>query len=286
MKTWLITGGTSGFGQAYAEAALEQGDQVVLTARNVERLETWARDREKTVLVLPLDVTDPAQVASAVDAAQNRFGAIDVLVNNAGGGSHGAVEDTGEAVIRSTFEVNFFGTVAMIRAVLPRMRARRSGCIVNISSVGGVRAFPGVGYYNAAKFAVEGISESLRQEVEPLGIKVLVVEPGAFRTKADSAGYSAGTTRVLDDYAHTVGALSEALVAMNGKQPGDPRRAARAVVQAVASDDPPHHLVLGSLGFDQVTAKLETMLAQIRAWEDVARGADFPDSTHKPGAYV
>jgi NAD(P)-dependent dehydrogenase (short-subunit alcohol dehydrogenase family) len=196
------------------------------------------------------------------------------------------VEDTDEAVARDMFETNFWGTVATIRAVLPSMRARRHGRIVNVSSVGGVRAFPGVGYYNAAKFAVEGLSKSLRQEVEPLGIKVLVVEPGAFRTKADSAGYSRGGAPVSDDYTGTVGALRDALVSMNGKQPGDPMRGARAVAQALASDNPPHHLVLGSLGFDQVTAELEAMLGEIRGLEAVARGADFSDGTHTPGEYV
>jgi NAD(P)-dependent dehydrogenase (short-subunit alcohol dehydrogenase family) len=286
MRTWLITGGTSGFGRAYAEEALAQGDQVVLTARRVEQLDGWAQHHGGQALVVPLDVTDPSQVTNAVAAAHDRFGAIDVVVNNAGGGSHGAVEDTDEAEIRWTFEVNFFGAAAVIRAVLPGMRARRSGCIVNISSVGGLRAFPGVGYYNAAKFAVEGISESLRQEVEPLGINVLVVEPGAFRTRSDSTGYSDSATPVLEDYAGTVGALRDALVAMNGRQPGDPRQAARAVVQAVVAGNPPHHLVLGNLGFEQVTGKLEAMLAEIRAWEPVSRSADFPDSTHTPGAYV
>lgn len=286
MRTWLITGGTSGFGQAYAQAALEQGDQVVLTARRVHRLERWAAVHGERALALAMDVTDPAQVKDALAAAQEHFGAIDVLVNNAGGGSHGAVEDSDETVARDMFETNFWGTAATIRAVLPGMRARRGGCVVNISSVGGVRAFPGVGYYNAAKFAVEGLSESLRQEVEPLGIRVMVVEPGAFRTRTDSAGYSDDGGRVQDDYADTVGALRDALVAMNGKQPGDPLRAARAVVRAVVSGDTPHHLVLGSLGFDQVTAKLETMLTEIRAGEAVARGADFPDGDHTPGRYV
>ncbi|GAA1239680.1 oxidoreductase [Pseudonocardia alaniniphila] len=286
MRTWLITGGTSGFGRAYAEAVLAKGDQVVLTARRVEQLGGWAQDHGEQALVVPLDVTDPAQVTDAVAAAHGRFGAVDVVVNNAGGGSHGAVEDTDEAEIRATFEANFFGTVRVIRAVLPGMRARRSGCIVNISSVGGLRAFPGVGYYNAAKFAVEGLSESLRQEVEPLGIKVLVVEPGAFRTRSDSAGYSDSAIPVIEDYAGTVGVLRDALVAMNGRQPGDPRRAAQAVVQAVVGGNPPHRLVLGNLGFEQVTGKLEAMLAEIRAWEPVSRSADFPDSTHTPGAYV
>ena len=286
MRTWLITGGTSGFGQAYAEEALAQGDQVVLTARKVERLDEWAQVHGREALVLPLDVTDADQAADAVAVALDRFGAIDVVVNNAGGGSHGSVEDTDEAEMRWVFEVNFFGTANVVRAVLPGMRARRSGCIVNVSSVGGLRAFPGVGYYNAAKFAVEGLSESLRHEVETLGIKVLVVEPGAFRTKTDSIGYSESSAPVHEDYAGTVGVLQDALVAMNGRQPGDPRRAARAVFQAVASGNPPHHLVLGNLGFEQVTGKLEAMLAEIRDWEPVSRGADFPDGTHKPGAYV
>ncbi|WP_432845644.1 oxidoreductase [Amycolatopsis sp. CA-161197] len=283
MRTWLITGGNSGFGQAYADAALAAGDRVVLTARRPDGLAHRAGER---VLVLPLDVTDAGQAAEVVAAAEARFGSVDVLVNNAGGGSHGSVEDTGERELRQVFEVNFFGTTTMIRAVLPGMRARRRGCVVNVSSVGGVRAFPGVGYYNAAKFAVEGISESLRQEVEPLGLRVMVVEPGAFRTKTGSVGYSHSATPIREDYEGTVGVLRDALVKMNGTQPGDPERAARAVVDAVASGRPPHRLVLGGLGFEQVTAKLEAMLAETRAWEDVARGADFPDSAHRPGEYV
>jgi NAD(P)-dependent dehydrogenase (short-subunit alcohol dehydrogenase family) len=286
MRTWLITGGTSGFGQAYAEAALEEGDQVVITARRPEQLSGWAEKYNERVLVLALDVTDPVQAVAVVAAAEARFGAVDVLVNNAGGGSHGSVEDADEHELRQTFEVNFFGTATMIRAVLPGMRGRRSGCIVNMSSVGGVRAFPGVGYYNAAKFAVEGLSESLRQEVEPLGITVMAVEPGAFRTKTDSAGYSRGAALVREDYEDTVGVLRDALVTMNGKQPGDPARGARAVVKAVVSGHPPHRLVLGGLGFEQVTAKLQAMLSETRTWEDVSRGADFPDSAHRPGIYV
>ncbi len=223
---------------------------------------------------------------AAVAAAEESFGSIDVLVNNAGGGSHGAVEDTDEQQIRGVFEVNFFGTVAVTRAVLPGRRRRRSGCIVNMSSVGGIRAFPGVGYYNAAKFAVEGLSESLRQEVQHLGITVMVVEPGAFRIKADSSGYSASTSPIHADYAGTVGVLRDALIAMNGTQPGDPQRAARAVAQAVSSGKPPNHLVLGNLGFDQVVAKLEAQLAEVHAWEAVSRSADFPDSAHRSGIYV
>jgi NAD(P)-dependent dehydrogenase (short-subunit alcohol dehydrogenase family) len=286
VKTWLITGGTSGFGTAYAEAALEKGGQVVLTARKVEQLRDWADRHGDRALVLPLDVTDPSGVAEAVAAAETRFGRIDVLVNNAGGGTHGSVEDTDEAAVRSAFEVNFFGAVTVIRAVLPGMRARRQGCIVNMSSVGGLLAFPGVGYYNAAKFALEGISESLRQEVEPLGIQVLVVEPGAFRTRAEATGYTESAAPVRADYAGTVGVLRDALTAMNGSQPGDPRRAARAVVDAVDSGRPPRHLVLGATGYEQVTAKLEAMLAEIRGLEHVARGADFPDTAHTAGQYV
>jgi NADP-dependent 3-hydroxy acid dehydrogenase YdfG len=286
MRTWLITGGTSGFGQAYAEAAFEQGDRVVLTARRPERLTGWAHRYGDRMLVLALDVTKTDQAAAVVGTVEAHFGAVDVLVNNAGGGSHGSVEDADEGELRETFEVNFFGTTGLIRAVLPGMRRRRSGCIVNMSSVGGVRGFPGVGYYNAAKFAVEGISESLRQEVEPLGIKVMVVEPGAFRTKADSAGYSEGAAQVRKDYEGTVGVLRDALVGMNGTQPGDPARGARAVVKAVLSGAPPHRLVLGNLGFDQVTAKLEGMLTEIRAWEGVSRDVDFPDSAHRAGQYV
>jgi NAD(P)-dependent dehydrogenase (short-subunit alcohol dehydrogenase family) len=282
-----ISAGTSGFGEAYAQAALGNGDQVALTARHPERLRDPGCGNSERTAMFALDVTDADQVRSVVSAAEGRFGRIDVLVNNAGGGSAGSVEETGEAEIRSTFEANFFGAVALIRAVLPGMRARRSGTIINMSSVGGIRAFPGVGYYNAAKFAIEGISESLRREVGPLGIKVLVVEPGSFRTHAGSAAYrTAGMPPIAADYQATVGVLRADLARASGRQPGDPRRAAQAIVQAIESGSPPYRLVLGNLGYQQVVSKLQDMLDETRAWEQVSRSADFPDTDHVPGEYL
>jgi NAD(P)-dependent dehydrogenase (short-subunit alcohol dehydrogenase family) len=276
MKTWFITGGTGGFGKAYAEAALASGDRVVLTARMPEPLRSWAAQYGDRVLLLPLDVTDPQQIQSAVATAEARFGGIDVLVNNAGRGWHASVEEMDDALVRSSFELNFFAVVSVIRAVLPGMRARRSGWIVNMSSVAGLAGVVGFGFYTAAKFALEGLSDSLRQEVAPLGIQVLVVEPGAFRTQAYAGFVDEPVGSVSSDYEPMLSAVHAAMVSQDGKQPGDPVRGAQAVVAAIDSEKPPQQLVLGGAGYDRVVAKIEGMLSEIRSWEDVSRGADFP----------
>jgi NAD(P)-dependent dehydrogenase (short-subunit alcohol dehydrogenase family) len=237
----------------------------------------------ENVLVLKLDVTQPDQVAAAVQAAEARFGAIDVLVNNAGIGYFAAIEEAEEAEVRKMFEVNVFGLNRMTQAVLPRMRERHSGCIVNFSSIGGIKAFPALGHYNATKFAVEGLSEALWQEVEPLGIRVMLVEPSGFRT--DWAGRSADeSARQIDDYMATAGTVRAGLRAVSGKQAGDPVRAAKAVVKAVASGNPPHHLLLGQDAFDGAMAKLDELRKDFAAGEAVARAADFPKP--KAGALV
>ena len=272
-RVWFITGCSTGFGRELAKQAIEHGYRTVVTARDVTTLEGYAA--AENALVLQLDVTKPDQVAAAVAATQERFGWIDVLVNNAGIGYFAAVEESEEAEVRKMFEVNVFGTSRMIHAVLAGMRARRKGTIVNFSSIGGLRSFPAVGYYNATKFAVEGLSEALWQEVEPLGIKVVVVEPSGFRT--DWAGRSANESpRQIDDYVATAGAVRAQLRAISGKQEGDPVRAARAVIEAVASDSPPHHLLLGNAAFDGAMAKLDELRKDFSAGEAVARGADFP----------
>jgi NAD(P)-dependent dehydrogenase (short-subunit alcohol dehydrogenase family) len=229
------------------------------------------------VLVLKLDVTQPDDISAAVQATEARFGAIGVLVNNAGIGYFAAIEEGEDAEVRKMFEVNVFGLNCMIQAVLPSMRLLRSGCIVNFSSIGGLRAFPALGHYNATKFAVEGLSEALWQEVEPLGIRVMVVEPSGFRT--DWAGRSANESAVqIDDYMATAGNVRSMVRAMSGKQPGDPVRAAKAIVSAVASGQPPHHLLLGNDAFDGAMAKLDQLRKDFMAGEAVARGADFPQS--------
>jgi NAD(P)-dependent dehydrogenase (short-subunit alcohol dehydrogenase family) len=272
---WFITGCSTGFGRDLARCVLECGDRAVVTARRPELLAEFAAAGQ--ALVLKLDVTDPPAVDAAVKAAQEHFGRIDVLVNNAGIGYFAAVEESEEAEVRRMFEVNVFGLGRMTQAVLPGMRARRGGFIVNIASLGGINAAPALGYYNATKFAVEGLSGALDAEVAPLGIKVIVVEPSGFRT--DWAGRSANESPVsIADYAATAGARRAQLRAQSGKQPGDPRRAARAIVDAVHSPNPPRHLPLGNAAFDIGTARLESLLQEFRAGEAVARAADSPPS--------
>ena len=270
---WLITGCSTGFGREIARLAIEHGFHTVITARDPASLQDFAA--AENTLILELDVTRPEQVAAAMRTAQARFGGVDVLVNNAGIGYFGAVEESEEAEVRKMFEVNFFGTSRMIHAVLPGMRQRRRGVIVNFSSIGGLRSFPAVGYYNATKFAVEGLSEALWQEVEPLGIHVVVVEPSGFRT--DWAGRSANEAPLeLADYVGTAGLWRQQVREISGKQAGDPARAAKAIVAAVGAGSPPHHLLLGNAAFDGAMAKLEELRADFVAGESVARGADFP----------
>ncbi|GAA0986267.1 oxidoreductase [Acrocarpospora macrocephala] len=277
MKTWFITGGTpGGFGMAFADAALEQGDRVVVTARRPAELRAWAEPHGDRVLVLPLDVTDTQQIHRAVSAAEARFGGIDVLVNNAGRGWYGSVEGMDDAAVRNLFELNFFAVLAVTRAVLPGMRARRSGWIVNMSSVAGLAGVLGFGHYTAAKHAIEGMTDVLRQEVAQLGIKVLAVEPGAFRTQAYAGFADEPVKETIEDYQEMLRTVRAAMVDQDGKQPGDPRLGARAVIAAINRDDPPHRLVLGSGGYDRVIDKLETTLTEIRAHEAVSRGSDFP----------
>ena len=269
---WFITGCSSGFGLELARQAIERGYRTVVTARDLAKLPGDLTSAQ--VLVLKLDVTEPDQVAAAVKAAQTRFGGIDVLVNNAGIGYFAAIEEGDAAEVRKMFEVNVFGLTSMVQAVLPGMRQRRRGCIVNLSSLAGVRGMPALGQYNATKFAVEGLSEALRREVEPLGIQVMVVNPSGFRT--DWAGRSANESEhPIEDYQATAGAVRAAVRASSGKQPGDPVRGVQAIVAAVASGHPPHHLLLGNDAFEGAIAKLDELRQEFTAGEAVARGADF-----------
>jgi len=272
---WFITGCSTGFGLELAKQAIEHGYRTVITARDPSKLEGYGASDK--VLVLKLDVTEPDQVAAAIEATVARFGGIDVLVNNAGIGYFAAVEESEEDEVRKMFDVNVFGTGRMIWAVLPGMRQRRSGCIVNLSSLAGLHGFPALGYYNASKFAVEGLSAALRMEVEPLGIRVMVVEPSGFRT--DWAGRSANESKhQIDDYVATAGHVRAVVRASSGKQPGDPVRAAKAIVAAVASGNPPHHLLLGNDAFEGAMARLDHLRQDFAAGEAVARAADFPKS--------
>ena len=273
---WLVTGCSTGFGLELVKQAIEHGYRTVVTARDPSKLEGYGANDK--VLVLKLDVTQPDQVAAAIEATEARFGHIDVLVNNAGIGYFAAVEESEEAEVRKMFEVNVFGTSRMIHAVLPGMRRRREGVIVNFSSIGGLRSFPALGYYNATKFAVEGLSEALWQEVEPLGIQVMVVEPSGFRT--DWAGRSANESKKqIDDYVATSGAVRAQVRELSGSQAGDPVRAAQAVIAAVDSGNPPHHLLLGNAAFEGAVAKVDELRRDFTAGESVARGADFPKAS-------
>ncbi|MGV9339608.1 SDR family NAD(P)-dependent oxidoreductase [Streptomyces sp. NPDC003688] len=276
MNTWFITGGTpGGFGMAYADAALERGDNVVLTARRPQLLDDWAADHGDRVLVLPLDVTDAGQVHDAVRAAEERFGGIDVLVNNAGRGWYGSVEGMAEADVRRSFELNFFSVTEILRAVLPGMRARGSGWIVNMSSVAGLRGVPGFGYYSAAKFAIEGLTEALREEVAPFGIRVLAVEPGAFRTRAYTAFADESVSESVDAYLPFVESVRTSMIEQDGRQPGDPERGVRAVLDAMDWEVPPRRIVLGAGGYEAVHEQLVGMVEELRACEGASRGADF-----------
>ena len=273
---WFITGCSTGFGRSLAEAVLARGERVVATARDVARVADLegAHDR---LLPLALDVTDDAQIVAAVDAARERFGRVDVLVNNAGYGYQASIEEGEDAEIRAQFDANVFGLFALTRAVLPLMRAQGGGHVINMTSVAGLVGFPGSGYYAASKHAVEGWSDALAAEVAPLGLHVTCVEPGPFRT--DWAGRSLKQTpSAIADYAETAGARLTATSEKSGTQAGDPARAAEAMIHVAEIEDPPRHLVLGAWGYDAVTAKLKARLAEIEAWRETSLGADFPES--------
>lgn len=276
-RRWFITGGTpGGFGVAFAEAALETGDRVVLTSRHPQELATWAEQYGDAVLVVPLELTDGAQVQRAVRAAEEHFGGIDVLVNNAGRGWYGSIEGMDETSLRAMFELNFFAVLSVTRAVLPGMRARGNGWIVNVSSVAGLVSAVGFGYYSATKFAIEAITDALRDEVAAQGISVLTVEPGAFRTNAYAGFTNEPVAEAIPEYHDMLEQVRATFVGMDGVQPGDPRRGARAVLAAMAQDPPPRRLVLGNSGYDAVIDALEQNLADIRANETLSRSADFP----------
>jgi NAD(P)-dependent dehydrogenase (short-subunit alcohol dehydrogenase family) len=274
---WFITGCSTGFGRELAKLVLDRGYRAVITARDPGKIQDLAAGHKGRALALKLDVTDKAEVAATVRQAQAVFGGIDVLVNNAGFGYVGALEESEESEVRAMVETNFFGLARMIHEVLPGMRRRRRGSIVNISSIGGLVGFPGTGYYCATKFAVEGLSESLSKEVAPLGIKVLVVEPGPFRT--DWAGRSLKkSTQQIPEYAETAGAFRERIEGGSGKQVGDPIRACEAIIKALESDNMPLRLVLGAIALERARIKIEQMRNEIDAWEETALSADYPES--------
>ena len=274
---WFITGCSTGFGRELAKLVLERGWNAVITARNTDQIKDIAEGYDSTSLVLPLDVNNKAQVSAAVANAQKTFGKIDVLVNNAGYGYFSSIEEGEEEKIRAQFETNFFGLVKMVQAVLPGMREKQHGHIINFSSIGGLRAFTATGYYHATKFAVEGLSESLSQEVSPMGIKVLLVEPGPFRT--DWAGRSTARTPVqIADYEATVGVRMTASQNGSGKQQGDPVRGCEAIIKAVEADHPQLRLLLGEPAFKMAIEKTDMMKENFEAWKELTLSADFPES--------
>ncbi|KQO64530.1 oxidoreductase [Curtobacterium sp. Leaf261] len=276
MATWLITGCSTGLGRAFAEAALDRGDEVVVTARDVSTVQDLADAHPDTALALALDVTDDAQVTAAVHAAEEHFGGIDVLVNNAGYGYRAAVEEGEDDAVRQLFETHVHGMVRTMKAVLPGMRARRSGTIVNLSSIGARISPEGSGYYAAVKAAIEALTLSLRKEVAPLGIAAMVVEPGGFRT--DFAGRSlTQAAEPIADYAETAGKRRKEHDTVHGTQKGDPAKAAAALLAAVDADEPPFMLLLGNDASDGFRAALDALRTEVDAWETVSRGTDFTD---------
>jgi NAD(P)-dependent dehydrogenase (short-subunit alcohol dehydrogenase family) len=275
LPVWFITGCSTGFGRELAKLVIARGWPTVVTARNKSSLAALVESAQTNTLALDLDVTDASQVAAAVKAAEDRFGRIDVLVNNAGYGYQASIEEGEEDEIRAQFDANVFGLFALTRAVLPVMRKHRKGHVINITSVAGLIGFPGSGYYAASKHAVEGFTDALAIEGAPLGIKATCVEPGPFRT--DWAGRSLKQTpNLIEDYAEIVGARMRMTAANSGKQQGDPVRAGEAMIRITETENPPRHLVLGEFGYNAVTEKLKERLALIEKWREASLGADFP----------
>jgi NAD(P)-dependent dehydrogenase (short-subunit alcohol dehydrogenase family) len=277
MSTWLITGSSSGLGRDLARAVLEAGHNAILGARNPDSVKDLADGHPDTALAVALDVTDHGLVAEAVRAGEERFGAVDVLVNNAGYGYRAAVEEGDDADVATLFATNFFGPVALIKAVLPGMRARRRGAIVNVSSIGARICPAGSGYYSASKSALEGMSGSLGKELAPLGISVTVVEPGAFRT--DFAGRSLQqSATVIADYADTAGKRRKEVDTAHGTQPGDPARAAQAIITAVQAGEPPALLMLGPDALKAIRGVIDAQLAELKGWENTSLSTDLSTS--------
>jgi NAD(P)-dependent dehydrogenase (short-subunit alcohol dehydrogenase family) len=272
-RIWLITGANSGFGRAITEAAVAADDFAVATARRAAALDDLAAAYPDQVDVLPLDVTDAAGIDATVSDVIARHGRIDVLVNNAGRSHVGATEETTDAELRDLFEVHVFGPAALVRAVLPHMRARRAGAIIQISSLGGQLSYAGFGAYSATKSALEGMSEALADEVRPLGIKVLIVEPGAFRTELFG---NISASEPIGDYDGTAGETRRMIEASAGRQPGDPAKAAAAMLAALDAPDTPLRLPLGDDAVDAILGHLDSVRSDIATWEKLARDTQLP----------
>jgi NAD(P)-dependent dehydrogenase (short-subunit alcohol dehydrogenase family) len=274
---WFITGCSKGLGRALAENVLTSGYRAVITARRAEDIADLVKQYPKTGFLVVLDVTRKDQIEIAIAKAEEQFGSIDVLVNNAGYGYLGAIEEGDDADVRKMFDTNVFAPVDLIKAVLPGMRQRGEGHIVNISSVGGFVTYPSVGYYHMAKFAIEGLTETLAKEVTPFGIGVTAVEPGPFRTDFRGGSMKQAKLR-LPAYAETAGKARDAVLAGDGKQSGDPDRGARAIVAAVEAEHPPLHLVMGTGALKEFRQKIIDLQQEWDGWEKVTRGTDFPEA--------
>lgn len=276
-RVWMITGASRGFGAKIVAAALEAGDAVVATARNPASLQEQF-GQHANLLAIALDVTNEEQAVAAAQAAIERFGRIDILVNNAGYGLLGAVEEASNAEVKHQFDTNVFGLLNVTRAVLPHMRARRSGHIINISSVGGYYAYAGWGVYGATKFAVEGLTEGLAQELAPLGIHATVVEPGFFRTDFLEGSSLVETRTRIDDYASTVGEMRSFAADVSGQQPGDPDKLAAAFIKLGHHAKPPVRLPLGTDTIARIAEKNAFVEAELKEWREVAASTDFPSA--------
>jgi len=275
LKIWFITGASSGFGEALSTLALDKGDSVAATFRKPEQAAAFTAHASGRALGLVCEITDEEQVKQAVADAVAKFQRLDVVVNNAGYGSLGPVEEISAEEVRRQFDVNVFGPLHVVRAVLPTLRQQRSGHILNITSIGGLRAFPGTGVYNGSKFALEGIGESLALQLKPLGIFVTNIEPSGFRTKwaGESATY---TEPRIDDYKSTAGQNMSAIQGYSGRQPGDPVRAAQAMYDVVRLENPPVHLPLGKAAVKGAREKFTELLQELEAHAATGDAADFP----------
>jgi NADP-dependent 3-hydroxy acid dehydrogenase YdfG len=275
-RVWFITGCSSGFGRLLAEEVLKAGDKVVATARNIGKIADLEKKYPETARALSLDVTHHAQIKTAVQQALDHFGHIDVLVNNAGYGLMAAIEEAKDEDIRREIDTNVYGVVHVTRALLPHLRARKSGHVINLSSIAGLIATPGLGYYNLTKFAVEGFSEALALEVAPLGIKVTLIEPGPFRTEFLAGSLIESGERIAD-YAETAGKTLANMRKGNGSQKGDPAKAVQAIIEVVNLPEPPLRLLLGAIAFKRMHDKVALLERDAKAWESVTLGANFPD---------
>jgi NAD(P)-dependent dehydrogenase (short-subunit alcohol dehydrogenase family) len=276
-RVWFITGCSSGFGRLLAEELLKRGERVIATAREISKVHDLAHNYPYKAHAFCLDVTKPAEITSVAKNAIKCFGHVDVLVNNAGYGVNGAVEEVSEGEFEPMFQTNLYGPIRTTRAFLPHFRERRAGHILNLSSIGGLIGSAGWGLYNTTKFAIEGFSEALAAELKPFGIHVTVIEPGPFRT--DFLGRSCKVAKLeLPEYTETAGKAREYSKTQSGKQPGDPQRAVEAVIDAVNSPDPPLHLILGKIALTRFRDKLSQWQHEIAAWETVTNNADFPET--------